>query len=152
MYFFVFQDLLFQPHVFWQYSIISKPVKFVSLLHIIVTYIKENIITKLRKSCSPSRNLWLGNKLPTLFLKIPLCTGDLSPVCKILIERPVIYTLQVPTFFKIFSSESSGPPKFWILSKLYEMFSQRQPNYSNVKFSQFSQESANHGSLRRAKK
>ena len=55
------------------------------LLHIIVTYIKENIITKLY---SPPRNPKAGNKSPALFVKKPLCTGDLSPALKIFIERP----------------------------------------------------------------
>ena len=59
------------------------------LLHIIVTYIKENIITKLQKLYSAPRNSRLGNKSPTLFVKKPLCTGDLSLARKIFIERPV---------------------------------------------------------------
>ena len=58
------------------------------LLHIIVTYIKENIITKLQKLYSPPRNSQAGNKSPALFVKKPLCTGDLSPTRKIFIERP----------------------------------------------------------------
>ena len=58
------------------------------LLHIIVTYIKENIITRLQKLYSPPRNSRVGNKLPVLFVKKPLCTGDLSPTHKIFIERP----------------------------------------------------------------
>ena len=33
-------------------------------------------------------SLWADNKSPALFLKKPLCTGDLSR--KIFIERPVI--------------------------------------------------------------
>ena len=60
------------------------------LLHIIVTYIKENIITKLQKLYSPPRNPMVGNKSAVVFVKKPLCTGNLSPACKILIERPVI--------------------------------------------------------------
>ena len=39
------------------------------LLHIIVTYIKENIITKLQKLHSPPRNPRAGNKSPALFVK-----------------------------------------------------------------------------------
>ena len=61
------------------------------LLHIIVTYIKENIITKLQKLYSPPRNPRAGNKSPALFVKKPLCTGDLSPARKIFIERSDIY-------------------------------------------------------------
>ena len=57
------------------------------LLHIIVAYIKENIITKLQKFYSPHRSPREGNKSPTLFVKQPLCTGDLSPACEIFIER-----------------------------------------------------------------
>ena len=58
------------------------------LLHIIVTYIKENITTKLQKSYSPPRNPRAGNKSPALFVKKPLCTGDLLPAHKIFIDRP----------------------------------------------------------------
>ena len=58
------------------------------LLHIIVTYIKENIITKIKKLYSLPRNPRVGNTSPALFVKKPLCTGDLSSVCKIIIERP----------------------------------------------------------------
>ena len=61
------------------------------LLLIIVTYRKENIITKLQKLYSPPRNPRAGNKLPALFVKNILCTGDLSPTCKIFIGRPDIY-------------------------------------------------------------
>ena len=68
---------------------IYKSVKHVAPLHIIVTYIKENIITKLQKLHSLPRNLRAGIKLPTLFLKKPVWTADLVPLCKILIERPV---------------------------------------------------------------
>ena len=57
------------------------------LPHIIVSYIKENIITRLQKLYSLPRNPRVGSKLPTLFVKKPLCTGDLSPVRKIFIER-----------------------------------------------------------------
>ena len=32
----------------------------------------------------------VGNKLPTLFVKKPLCMGDLSPTRKIFTGRPVI--------------------------------------------------------------
>ena len=58
------------------------------LLHVIVTCSKENIITKLQKLYSPPRNHKAGNKSPALSVKKPLCTGDLSPACKIFIERP----------------------------------------------------------------
>ena len=43
--------------------------KYVALLQIIVTYIKENIITKLQKLYRPPKNLRSGNKSPALFLK-----------------------------------------------------------------------------------
>ena len=39
------------------------------LLHIIMTYIKENIITKLQKLYNLPINPRAGNKLPTLFVK-----------------------------------------------------------------------------------
>ena len=61
--FLVFIDLPFQPQVFWKYSIISKSAKYVTLLDIIVTYIKGNITTKIRKLFRPPRNLEVGNKL-----------------------------------------------------------------------------------------
>ena len=53
-----------------------------------MTYIKENIITKLQKLYSPPRNPRAGNKLLMLFEKKPLSTGDLSPALKIFVERP----------------------------------------------------------------
>ena len=53
-----------------------------------MTYIKENIITKLQKLYSLPRNLRAGNKLVALFLKKPLCMGDLLSTLKIFIERP----------------------------------------------------------------
>ena len=42
------------------------------LLYVIVTYIKENIITKLQKLDSPPRNPRVGNKSLVLFVKKPL--------------------------------------------------------------------------------
>ena len=58
---------------------------------LLLYYSKENIITKLQKLYSLPRNLRAGNKSPALFLKKPLCTGDILPVHKIFIERPVEY-------------------------------------------------------------
>ena len=52
-----------------------------------MTYIKENIITKLQKFYSPAKNPKADNKSHVLFLKKPLCMGDLSPTRKIFIER-----------------------------------------------------------------
>ena len=63
------------------------------LLQIIVTYSKENIITKLQKLYSPPRNSRASNKSPVLFVKKTLCTGDLSPARKIFIERPAFNLL-----------------------------------------------------------
>ena len=60
------------------------------LLQIIMTYIKENIITKLQKLNSLPRNPSAGHKLLMLFVKKPLCTGDLSAAHKIFIERPEV--------------------------------------------------------------
>ena len=45
-------------------------------VHIIVTYIKEKIITKLQKLHSPPRNPRADNKSPALFAKKPLSTGN----------------------------------------------------------------------------
>ena len=58
------------------------------LLQIIVTYSKENIITKLQKLYSPLKKCKVGNKSPLLFVKKPRHMGDLSPARKIFIERP----------------------------------------------------------------
>ena len=58
---------------------------------LLLYYSKENIITKLQKLYSLPRNLRAGNKSPALFLKKPLCTGDILPTHKIFIERPVEY-------------------------------------------------------------
>ena len=46
------------------------------------------MITKLQKLYSLPTNLRAGNKLPTLFLKKPLCMGHLFPMHKIFIKRP----------------------------------------------------------------
>ena len=59
-------------------------------LHIIVNYIKENIITKLQKLYRPPGKLKACNKSPARLLKKPFCTGDLSPARKIFIERPAL--------------------------------------------------------------
>ena len=56
------------------------------LLHNIVTYSKENIITKI---IQPAKKTRASTKSPTLFVKKPLCMGDLLPVHKIFIERPL---------------------------------------------------------------
>ena len=80
----------------------SKSVKYVALLHIIVTYIKENKcdftgccptnvehpIRKLEKLYCPPRNLRADNKLSTPFLEKSRSTGNLSPAHEIFIERP----------------------------------------------------------------
>ena len=58
------------------------------LLHIIVTYIKENVITKLQKLYNLPKNPKAGNKLPALFVKKALCMGNLSPMHNIFIEKP----------------------------------------------------------------
>ena len=59
------------------------------LLHVIVTYIKEKIITKFQKLYSPPRNPRAHNKLPALFVKKPLHMSDLLPAREIFIEWPV---------------------------------------------------------------
>ena len=80
------------------------------LLHIIVTYIKENIVTKLKKLYSPPRNPRVRSKSPVLFVKKPLCTGDFLPVHKIFIERPAFTTNTffgeiLPLMFFIFDTQ-----------------------------------------------
>ena len=79
------------------------------LLHIIVTYIKGNIITKLQKLYNPPRNPGAGNKSPALFVKKSLCTGDLSPALKIFPERPVKWKQMTAYTFPAFLHESSQP-------------------------------------------
>ena len=64
-----------------------------------MTYNKENIITKLQ----------IINKLPALFVKKSLCTGDLSPALKIFIERPVKWKQMTTYTFLAFLHESSQP-------------------------------------------
>ena len=73
------------------------------VLHIIVTYIKENI--KLQKLNSLPRNLRVDNKSAALFVNKPLSTGDLLPACKIFIERPEMYNKE--------SVIVSEPRYFW---------------------------------------
>ena len=68
------------------------------LLHIIATYIKENIITKLQKSKSPPRE---GNKSPELFVIKPFCKGDLLPARKIFIERPVYLYIHIYIYIMV---------------------------------------------------
>ena len=51
--------MLFQLHVFWYYLIISESVKYIALLHVIVTFIEENITLIVQ----PSRNLRASNHL-----------------------------------------------------------------------------------------
>ena len=53
-----------------------------------MTYIKENITTKLDKLYSLCRKPRERNKSPEQLVKKPLCTSDLLPMHKIFIERP----------------------------------------------------------------
>ena len=76
-----------------------------------MTYIKENIITKLQKLYSPPSNPREGNKLPALFLKKPLCTGNLSPARKIFIETSwFLVGYQVPPKNAKFPHIRFSPP------------------------------------------
>ena len=60
-----------------------------SLFYISLWFIlKKNLSTRLQNLYRPPRNIRAGNKLLALFLKNPLCTSDLLPMGKILIERP----------------------------------------------------------------
>ena len=72
-------------------AICSDKYLFILLLHIIVTYMTERI-TKLQKLYSVPRYFKAGNKLPVLFLKKPICIGNILPPCKIFIERPDVVT------------------------------------------------------------
>ena len=70
-------DVYSMDHVFYLDMIkqhetnLSAKKSNVALLHMIVTDIKENIITKLQKLYNPPRKLRAGNKSPALFLKKP---------------------------------------------------------------------------------
>ena len=77
------------------------------LLQIIVIYIKENIITKLQKLYSPPRNSGASNKSSALFVKKARCTGNLSPVRKIFIERPDQWTKTVDHFHNFMALKGS---------------------------------------------
>ena len=67
---------------------------------LLLYYSKENVIAKLQKLYSPPRNLRAGNKSPARFLKKPLCTSDLSPACRIFIERSDFYQ-QTSNFLEV---------------------------------------------------
>ena len=69
---------------------------------------KKNMITKLQKLYIPPRNLRAGNKLPILFLKKPLCTGDLLPVRKIFVDRPE-FAISICKFWSTFCPETDNP-------------------------------------------
>ena len=90
---------------------ISEYVKYVALLHIIVTYTKESIITKLQNLYSPPRKLKTGNKWPVLLLKKLLCMSDLSPVHKTLPERPVTASNNCQNMFIIYVIDLSSKNK-----------------------------------------
>ena len=81
---FSFHRLLFQPHVFGSIRSFPNLQNMSLLLHIIVTYIKENDY-KITKIIQPTQKPQ-GKKL--------LCTGDLSPARKIFIERPAERSFQ----------------------------------------------------------
>ena len=66
-------------------------------MYIIVTYIRENIITKLQKLYSPPRNLRARNEFPVVFIKKPLCMGNLSLPHKIFTERSETFDQKVIT-------------------------------------------------------
>ena len=74
--------------VFHHFQICKSVLKYVALLHIIVTFIKENVITKLQKLYSPARKFKTGNKLSVLLLKKSLCIDSLLPMYKIFTEKP----------------------------------------------------------------
>ena len=103
------------------------------LLLNIVTYIKENIITKLQKLYSPPRNPRAGNKLPVLFVKKPLCTGNLLPASKIFIERPggpVILSVTYYLWWYKFENLNADEKNTWI----YYHFTQVTINDSHMTY------------------
>ena len=66
-----------------------------------MSYIKENIITtKLQKLHNPGRNLRMGNKLPTLFLKKPLCMAICCSCAKYSLKG-VDNPVKCPIFYSI---------------------------------------------------
>ena len=80
MQFLVFVDSISIACFFGSIQSFSNLQNMLLLLYIIVTYIKENIITKLQKLYRPPppRNPRVGNKSLALFMKKPLCTGDIA--------------------------------------------------------------------------
>ena len=98
--------------------------------NIIKNIIKENIIKKLQKLYSPSRNPKAGNKSSALFAKKPLCKGDLSPARKIFIERPETCIFTARHYIRRHDIRRSGLPpiKQFVLSK-YKPHSEITTNF-----------------------
>ena len=92
-------------------------------IHIIVTYIKENIITKLQKLYNPPRNPRVGSKSSALFVKKPLCMGDLLPACKILkgLYLLAVRTGNVMSYFVFALTGQYKQYIFWYIQYTYEI-------------------------------
>ena len=69
MQFLVFVDSISAACFFGSIQSLSNLQNMLLLLYIIVTYIKENVITKLQKLYSLPKNPRVGNKSPALFMK-----------------------------------------------------------------------------------
>ena len=65
----VFVELLFQLPDFWQYSIISKSVKYVTLLYIIVTYIQKIQLQNYKNHTAHPENSGQAINQPCYFWK-----------------------------------------------------------------------------------
>ena len=95
------------------------------LLHIIVTYSKENMIPKLQKLYSLPRNPGASNKSPVLFVKKPLCMGNLSPARKILGQKdPIPYFRQKDPIKVLILTLSSALLKIYRISIFFQTTSQ----------------------------
>ena len=105
--------------------------KYMTLLHIIVTYRKYNY--KMMKIIQSIINLKTGNKSPTLFLKKSLCAGNLLPTCKILIERPEI---RKPDSFRLLITPGGSHETKNLMGMLLPMSYKKMPVYHTWRKSQ----------------
>ena len=56
-------------------------------------YFTNNRYNREKKLCCLAKNLRVGDESPMLFYKIPLFAGDLLPLCKVFMTRPVLVTM-----------------------------------------------------------
>ena len=83
--------------------------------HFQICKICRYFYTKLKKLYNPPRNPRVGSKSPKLFVKKPICTGDLSPTCKIFIERPALLFEQILHLFVFLLLTQVNTHSQWLL-------------------------------------